>query len=70
MKNRFKMFDIEIYKKKNNLDIFVYKNYSLVIEYLDGGMIYYNIKNDLLYTFNRLRFERKQKSFFEETFNL
>lgn len=62
MKNRFNMFNIEIYKYKHNLEIFIYKKYSLVIEYLDGGMIYYNVKNDIPFTFNRLRFERKQKS--------
>lgn len=70
MKNRFEMFfNLELYKKKNNLEITIFRDYCLVVEYLDDGLIYYSIKNEYPYMFNRMKFERKQRRLLMEVMN-
>ena len=61
--NRFNMFDMEKYKKKYNIEIKVDKDYTLVTQYLNGGEIYFNVKNDFPNHFNRMKFERQEKQF-------
>ena len=63
------MFDLKKIKKYSNLEINIYKNNTIVIEKLEGGEIYHNLKNDIPYMFNKLKFERKQRKLENELFN-